>query len=81
MKIIMNTYPEHPGVPHAKPGDEVFWSMDRGCYRLIRKSDDKSVFATAPTNKDGKLRSSGKTPQLIGIIAQIKSRGWAMEIG
>ena len=81
MKIIRNTYPVHPGIPHAKPGDEVTWSMEKGVYRLIRKSDMKSVFSTAPVDKDGNLRSSGKTPNLVGVIAQVKLRGWVMEIG
>ena len=81
MKIIRNTYPEHSGVPHAKNGDEVTWSMERGSYRLIRKADGKVVFSTSPVDKDGNLRSSGKPPKLTGIIGQVKSRGWVMEIG
>ncbi len=80
MRVIRNTYPENPGVAYAKPGDEVRWSLERGVFKLIRISDDKTVFSTAPVNKDGNLRSSGKPPTLSGIVAQIKSRGWVMEI-
>jgi len=80
MKIIRNTYPEYREVPHAKPGDGVRWSLDRGTFRLIRISDDTTVFSTAPVTQDGKLRSSGKSPKLSGIIAQVKKHGWVLEV-
>jgi len=81
MKIIRNTYPEDPNVSHGQVGDEVYWSLERGSYRLIRKSDEESVFSTAPVDKDGLLRSSGKSPKVTGIVAQVKSKGWVIEIG
>lgn len=81
MKVIRNTYPVSPQTPHAKPGDSVYWSMYKGCFRLVRKSDGKTVFATAPVNKDGLLRSNGLLPKLTGVIAEVKSKGWILEIG
>lgn len=80
MKVINNTYPVHPNAPHAKAGDEVHWEHQRGCFRLIRNSDSKVVFATAPVNNDGQLQSNGQRPVLSGVIAQVKSKGWMLEI-
>ena len=79
MKITSNTYPVYQNVPHAKPGDEVHWEHSQ-CFRLVRDSDGKTVFSTAPVDRDGKLRSNGKTPILTGVIAQVKSKGWILEI-
>jgi hypothetical protein len=81
MKVIENTYPKQKRVPHAKKGDKVYWELDRGAFRLIRDSDNKVVFCTAPVNKDGKLRSNGKAPKLIGLIAEVKIKGWRLEVG
>ena len=61
-------------------GDIVFWHMARGCFRLIRKSDNKELFATAPVNGNGLLRSTGKPPKLTGMVASVKSKGWFLEI-
>ncbi len=80
MKVIRNTYPVYPKTPHAEAGDEVHWEMGRGQMNLIRESDGKPVFATAPVDRDGLLRSNGLPPVAIGIVAQIKSRGWILEI-
>lgn len=80
LKVTRNTYPVHPGVAHAKPGDEVFWEFHKGCYRLLRKQDGKVLFATAPCDKDGLLRSNGQPPKLVGVVAEIKSKGWILEI-
>jgi hypothetical protein len=80
MKVIRNTYPRHPQANMAEPGDEVEWELCRGAYRLVRKSDRKSVFCSAPVDANGLLRSNKKQPVLIGIIAQVKSKGWVLEI-
>jgi len=80
MEIIKNTYPESPNCPHGKPGDGVYWSLHRGQFNLIRKSDGKTVFSTAPVDRDGNLRSNGKQPKLVGVIAQVKSKGWFLEV-
>ena len=80
MKIIKNTYPQRPNVPHGKPGDVVYWSLYRGQFNLIRKSDGKTVFATAAVDRDGNLRSNGKQPTLCGVIAQVKRKGWSLEV-
>ena len=80
MKIVQSTYPVFPKVAHAEVGDEVHWEGHRGAFHLIRNSDGKRLFTTAPVDRDGNLRSNGKTPNLIGIIAQVKSKGWILEI-
>ncbi len=80
MKVIRNTYPKYPNVPHAEVGDKVHWEHSQ-CFRLIRDADKKAVFATAPVDRDGKLWSTGRPPILIGIIAQVKSKGWILEVG
>ena len=54
------------------------WALWRGCFRLIRESDGKSILVSADVDKDGLLRSNGKPPVLIGIVAQVKSRGWCL---
>lgn len=79
MKVIQNTYPVFPKVAHAEVGDEVHWEHSQ-CFRLIRNSDGKRLFATAPVDRDGNLRSNGQPATLVGIIAQVKSRGWILEI-
>ena len=84
MKILENTYPEVNGIAHAKIGDEVYWELFRGAYRLRRKNIDgkiDTVFSTSEVDKDGNLRSSRKPPILIGIIAHVKSKGWIMRVG
>ncbi len=81
MKVIQNTYPKQPNTPHAKPGDKVSWALSRGAFSLIRKSDGKSIFRSALVDKDGRLRSNGQRTTVIGIIAQVKSKGWLLEIG
>ena len=80
MKVIQNTYPHFPKCPHAEVGNEVHWEHGQ-CFYLIRNSDNKRVFATAPVDRDGNLRSNGQPPILTGIIAQVKSKGWILEIG
>lgn len=80
MKIKTNTYPIHPKVCHGYPGEEVQWSLERGAYHLIRKSDGKSVFMSPPVNKDGMLHSTGKPFNLLGVIAQVKKKNQILEL-
>ena len=80
MKVVRNTYPRHKHIAHAEIGDEVRWEMTRGAFRLIRESDGKSLFASAPVDTNGLLRSNKKQPVLNGVIAQVKSKGWILEI-
>jgi uncharacterized protein YijF (DUF1287 family) len=79
IKIIKNTYPEVKNVAHGKPGDICEWQLIRGSYHLVRTSDNKSLFSTPLVNKDGVL-SSGKRPVLVGIVGQVKSKGWVLEL-
>jgi len=80
MKIIENTYPIRPNVAHGYPGDEVEWSLSRGGYNLIRKSDNKTVFGLPPVDQSGCLKSNGKKPILIGKVAEVKSKGWRLVV-
>ena len=79
MKVIRNTYPVFSKVPHAEAGDEVHWEHSQS-FRLIRDSDGKSVFSTAPVDRNGNRRSNGQPPILTGVIAEVKSKGWILEI-
>lgn len=69
MKYIVkvNTFPEYPGVPHAKPGDTVEWKpRDKRSASLIRVKDSKSVFCVKV--------DSGNFKEF-GVISQNKSKG------
>jgi len=79
MKIIQNTYPEHPNIPHAEIGDIVHWEHGQ-CFKLIRDVDNKTLFMTASVNRDGNLRSNNMSPILIGIIAQVKSKNFILKV-
>jgi len=79
VKIIKNSYPQSIAAPHALPGDIVHWEAGP-TFCLVRDSDGKVVFSTAPVDRDGRLRSNGKTPVLTGVVAEIKKRGWVLEI-
>ena len=79
MEIIQNIYPVFPKVAYPKVGDEVHWERSH-CFLLIRDSDGKRVFATAPVDWDGNLCSNGQPPRLTGIIARVKIKGWVLEI-
>jgi hypothetical protein len=81
MKVIRNTYPVFPNCDHAEPGDLVHWRRDPGYFCLIRDRDGKTVFATAPVDRDGNRYSNGKPPILCGIVAEVKKRGWILELG
>lgn len=78
MKVIKNTYPARIGIAHAETDDIVHWELIRGCYWLIRDSDHKTLFGTAPVDKNGALRSNGQPPALIGTVAEVKSKGWRL---
>lgn len=80
IKIIRNTYPKYPNVAHAEPGDLCKWELVSGSYRLTRISDHETLFSTSTINQTTGLLSSGKPPRLIGVIAQVKSKGWVMEV-
>jgi hypothetical protein len=79
IKIIKNTYPKYNKAPHGEPGDACEWQLIKGAYCLIRESDKKCVYMTPPVNKEG-LKQDGKPPQLTGVIAQVKSKGWILEV-
>lgn len=72
--VKKNSYPEHPNVENnIKVGDEVYWVdlNTRGLY-LRRVSDNKNLFAhTYKKDKDYKI---------VGIIAEVKSKGWVLEL-
>jgi hypothetical protein len=78
--IKKNTYPITPKIPHGEPGDEVEWQAGRGRISLRRLKDNKGVFAIDGIDRNGNLRSTKKPPILIGVIGQVKSKGWIFEI-
>ena len=72
MKVVENTYP----IPLLQ-GDEVEWRLERGAYWLYRKGAgqyDRPVFAGPAVDKQG-MKSNGQQPTLIGVVAEVKSRG------
>ena len=73
--ITKNTYPEYEGCAHAEIGDEVFWQCAKN-INLVRKSDGKCVFSRNWLYPKDTL----DTRPMIGIISQVKSRGWIFEI-
>jgi len=75
MRIVKNTYPVWPGVAHGNTGDEVKWMPGRGKMHLERASDGKSIFSRDCLPKDVDDRRP-----MIGIIAQVKNKGWTLEI-
>lgn len=79
MIVIANSYPKADAVPSAEVGDIVHWEHAK-TFRLIRDADGKTMFSTALVDRDGMLRSNGKQPVLVGIIAQVKNKGWKFEI-
>ena len=79
MKIVRNTYPKSSVAHYAEPGDEVHWEI-KNAYILIRDRDGKALFSTAPVNRNGLLRSNNKPPVLVGVIAEVKKKGWILEI-
>jgi hypothetical protein len=78
MKVIKNTYPIWPNVAHAEPGDIAKWDHHRGKFSLIRESDGKTLFSVDVDGNGNK--SNGQPPTACGIISQVKSKGWILEI-
>ena len=81
LQIIKNTYPKHPKVAYGNIGDLVEWQLYRGRFNLVRKSDGKTIFSTANVDKDGLLQSNKNPPKLLGVIGQIRNKGWIIEVG
>lgn len=75
LKVIKNTY------PHSKAalGDICEWRRDKNCFRLYRLADNEVLFATPDIGSNG-LTSAGKKPSLVGIVGQVKSKGWIFEV-
>lgn len=75
-RIVRNIYPAMTNVPHAEPGDIVSWQPQRNKTRaLIRESDGKTVLSLGRLSPDA-LKEFPES----GIIAQVKSKGWVLEI-
>jgi len=77
--VKQNTYPNID----LKPGDEVVWQYIRGCFYLYKADKtntiDKTYFASPNCNKDG-VKSNGKQINLIGVVGQLKSKGYMLEL-
>ena len=76
MRVLRNTYPRWPNVASAEIGDDVEWQVIVRKICLVRKSDGKTVFA-----RDCLPKHEENTRPMIGVIAQVKSKGWFLEIG
>ena len=74
LKVVRNTYPVLQ-CPHAELGDIVRWEVARGRCSLVRQSDGKTVFS-----RDCLPRHTEDNRPVVGVIAQIKSKGWAIEL-
>jgi len=75
VKVVRNTYPVWPNVTHGEPGDEVEWRASRNKMHLERLADGKSIFSRDCLPKD----IEDMRP-MVGIIAQVKCRGWVLEV-
>jgi len=76
MLVVKNTYPTWPNVAHAEPGDIVEWKSERSNkFSLIRQSDGASVFS-----RDAYPHHTLDDRPVVGVIAQVKSKGWVFEI-
>jgi len=77
--VKQNTYPN----VDLKQGDEVQWIHGNKCYYLYKASStkivDKSYFASPNCNKDG-IKPNGDNVKLVGIVAQVKSKGYILEL-
>lgn len=76
LTVVRNTYPAHPHVPHAEPGDAVKWEKYRGRMSLVRVADGKTVFSRdllSPGQHDGDR-------PVCGIVATVASKGWVLEL-
>lgn len=79
LKVKRNTYPN----VDLKDGDEVQWVYIRGCFHLYKSGEtgimNKSYFASPNCNKDG-IKSNGKQVDLVGIVGQLKSKDYVLEL-
>jgi len=78
--VKQNTYPD----VDLNLGDVVEWIYARKCYYLYKspiKSTilDKTYFASPNCNKDGN-KPNGKQVSLVGIVAQVKSKEYILEL-
>jgi len=78
--VKQNTYPN----VDLKQGDVVEWMYTRKCYFLYKspiKSTilDKAYFASPNCNRDG-IKPNGKQVSLVGIVAQIKSKRYILDL-
>jgi len=77
--VKQNTYPN----VDLKQGDIVEWVHGKKCYYLYKASStkivDKSYFASPNCNKDG-IKPNGEYVKLVGIVAQVKSKGYILEL-
>jgi len=78
--VKQNTYPN----VDLKQGDIVEWIHERKCYYLYKspiksKIFDKAYFASPNCNKDG-IKPNGKQVSLVGIVAQVRSKGYILEL-
>ena len=76
MKVVRNTYPVWAGVAHAEPGDVVDWKDGRREMHLERESDGRSIFS-----RDHLPKNVDDMRPMVGIIAQVKNKGWVLEVG
>jgi len=77
LKVVVNTYPN----VDLRAGDEVEWRLMRGAFWLHRKGAgiyDRPAFAGPEVDKNGMKRSNGKEPVLVGVVAEVKSRGYRL---
>jgi len=77
--VKQNTYPN----VELKIGDIVQWIHGSKCYYLYKESStklvDKSYFASPNCNRDG-IKPNGDHVKLVGIVAQVKSKGYILEL-
>ena len=78
--VKQNTYPNI----NLKIGDIVEWVHERKCYYLYKSpikstTFDKIHFASPNCNSDG-IKPNGKQIDLVGIVAQVKSKGYVLEL-
>jgi hypothetical protein len=79
LKVVKNTYPRFHGVAQPEVGDEVFWSRIKSdSLALVRKHDNKVLFIHT-VRSDGN-KPNGKAPNVRGVISQVKSKGYCLEI-